>query len=141
MAALSCSRLNSLKVGEEFRSLLPPFSRSEDSRTEGLRWDWNQQRENLEQRAPIWQGKDRTVKNEMGVRYQTVFIGPKLTGQSFVQGAPKLTGREDGDSGIPRSSISLSVYKSLPEAAVIMGINHSSLILFKEKSIPFSSCV
>jgi len=27
--------------------------RSEDSRTEGLRWEWNQQRENLEQRAPI----------------------------------------------------------------------------------------
>jgi len=27
--------------------------RSEDSRTEGLRWEWNQQRENLEQQAPI----------------------------------------------------------------------------------------
>lgn len=36
-----------------FRDKKMCLPRSEVSRTEGFRWEWNQQRENLEQRAPI----------------------------------------------------------------------------------------
>uniref|UniRef100_A0A2P2PF51 Uncharacterized protein n=1 Tax=Rhizophora mucronata TaxID=61149 RepID=A0A2P2PF51_RHIMU len=36
VAAFSWAKLNSVKLGHTFRSFLPPFSRSEDSRTEGL---------------------------------------------------------------------------------------------------------
>jgi len=77
VAAFSCSKLNSPKLGHNFLSPFSPFSAtktnflkearvsrqnknkeqhkpwSEDSRTEGLRWEWNQQKENLEQRAPM----------------------------------------------------------------------------------------
>lgn len=66
VAVFSWSRLNSVKLGHKFLSLLPPFSSSEDSRTEGLRWEVNQQRENLEQRPPI-EGeneRDRAVERE-----------------------------------------------------------------------------
>ena len=40
--------------------------RSEVSRTEGFRWEWNQQRENLEQRAPIDGERERVrVRDRM----------------------------------------------------------------------------
>lgn len=110
VAAFICSKLNSVKLGHVCFSPLPPLStlnynikkhdivfpkqrkrnrgekrvpKSEDSRTVALRWDWNQQIENLEQRAPIFFSFSSQIDQKNGgindlLNDHTPYIGAKI---------------------------------------------------------------